>query len=573
MDSRQVAWYGQAPMLTSLHIKDFAIIDELSVELKPGLNIMTGETGAGKTIIVEAIKLVLGGRGQADAIRARKDQASVTAVFDGRVLPTQIRHELDRAGIGPGDDLIIHRVVSTKGRGRAAINGVPVTSGLLRKVSEHLVDVSSQHEHQLLLDPVEHAAVVDAYGGLRDEARAYIEAHREYAGLKRCLDELIANERVAREKFDYLKFQLDELKAADLKAGEDMALEAERSRTRHAVTLEERSRAAESLLYRGASSALELVDRASGFLSQCEAFDPEVGRWGAALTRARDEIETVARELSSYADGLEADPARLEEVEERIHLIRRLVRKHGGSIEACLKRKDEIASEMDAIERYDDIMEEKRTQLDELAAKRRGAARAWNKRRKMVAELLGKAVSGELANLGMPKTEFEVKLEPRAEPEWDELGPDRIEFLISPNVGEPLLPLVRIASGGELSRAMLAIKSALADKARLAGTSVFDEVDAGIGGAVAEVVGRKLKEVASSRQVICITHLPQIAVHGKHHLRVSKRVKGGRTVAVLEPLPFHGRLEEIARMLGGTKVTEATRKHASEMLLNATRGA
>ncbi len=555
-------------MLLSLHIKDFAIIDELTVEFGPGLSVMTGETGAGKTIIVEALKLVLGARAQTDLIRAGAGQASVTAVFDSAHLNPGARSALDEAGISVEEELIVHRLVSVQGKGRVTISGVPVTAGTLRAVAGQLVDVASQHEHQFLLDPAQHAALVDCFGGLEAQAASWREAHARWMTIARERDGLIEGKRSARERLDFLTYQFQELDAADLKPSEDVEIEAQRNRLKHAGVLEEKMRAAWDKLYGDAGSALEAIDGAAQLLSECVPFDASVDAWREALDRARADVEEAARGLSHYADSCEADPAQLEELEERLHLIRTLARKHGGSIEAALARRDAIAAEIDTIEHFDERLEEKNEALELAAEARRGIVQRWRRSRRTAAKEMGKNIAQELADLGMAKTRFTVGIEERPETAWDESGPDRIEFLMAPNVGEPEKALARIASGGELSRVMLAIKSVLADRTGMTSTSVFDEVDAGIGGAVADVVGHKLARVAADRQVLCITHLPQVAVYGGRHFLIAKRVAGGRTLTTLDLLEPDARIEEVARMLGGKRVTETTRTHAKEMLEN-----
>ena len=559
-------------MLRSLHIKDFAIIDDLQVEFGPGLNIMTGETGAGKTIIVEALKLILGGRAQGDAIRAGKERAGGIAEFETNEISAALKNCLERSNIDCGEGLIINRIISNDGRGKISVNGVPVTGSILREISGHLVDISSQHEHQILLDPSSHAGIVDAFGGLNEAVDTYRDLHQKWLAASRELGELKANERVAKEKLDYLKFQLQELSGADLKPNEDVEIEAERSRLKHAGALEEKTRAAEGLLYGGTGSATEQLDRAISFITQCSQIDSSASKWQEALRRVRGEAEDVARELSRYAEGLESNPSRFEELDERLHFVRNLMKKHGGSIESCIARRDEIAAEIGRIDCYDDIVAQKSALLEDLTKKRRAAAKNLSSLRKSAAEKLCKSMSAELKGLGMAKTGFLVGINVRDEVNWDETGSDAVEFLFSPNVGEPPKPLAKIASGGELSRVMLGLKGVLINSANLALTSIFDEVDSGIGGATAEVIGRKLKGVAGLRQVICITHLPQVAVYGDKHLKISKRVESGRTVAAVEPLPCKARIDEIARMLGGEKITNTTLAHAKEMFEQAIKG-
>lgn len=558
-----------SPMLSSLHIKDFTIIDELWVELSPGLNIMTGETGAGKTIIIEALQLILGERASPDIIRAGKERAAITAIFGLEGAPAAILRQLKEAGIEDRNELIIHRLVGEGGKGKITVNGVPVTGTTLKSWATHLVDISSQHEHQLLLSPSEHASIVDAFGGHGEAVSRYRNAHNRWALESHEVRELEANEQRAKEQLDFLQFQLREIESAKLKTGEEETLEAECSRLRHITQLEERTRAAEAILYSDAGSAIELIDRAKQLITQCLSFDPTLSRFGEAIDRARAELTCATEGLSQYTLRLESNPAHLEDLDNRLHLIRSLARKYGGSIESCLAKLASLQKEIDTICRYDEILEKKRTMLTAITKERREAAFSLRTARQMAGLHLSKRIEEELSGLGMNKARFSVKLEERPEEAWDESGAEQIEFLFVTNIGEPLRPLARIASGGELSRVMLAIKGALAKKGNHVLASVFDEVDAGIGGATAAIVGKKLKAVAENRQVICITHLPQVAVYGDIHLMVSKRVEEGRTIATLTRLVSEDRIQEIARMLGGTKITTTTIAHAREMLRQA----
>lgn len=560
-------------MLLSLSIKDFAIIDALEVEFQPGLNVMTGETGAGKTIIVEALRLVLGARAATDIIRAGKDRASVTAVFDAGRVPPALVSLMSEAGIACEDEIIVHRVIGQQGRGKVSINGVPTTAGMLRIAASYLVDISSQHEHQRLLEEACHAGLLDDFAGIASSRDAYAEAHGAYARARRELAELEEGEKRAREKLDFLKFQLGELDKADVKEGEFEALEAERSRMKHAVLLGERTSRAEALLSGEETSALALLRAARESLEQCAPYEPRALSWCDAFERARRELDDVSRELVSYAEGLESDPAMLQEIDDRLHLIKGLVRKHGGDVNALFARRNELASEVETVENYDGLLQERRLLVEKLAGERREAAKALHGARVKAARTMGQGVAGQLGDLGMGRTEFAVLVEERDETVWDESGPDEVRFMIAPNVGEPLMPLARIASGGELSRVMLALKGALLGCGEVVATSVFDEVDSGIGGNIASVVGRKLKALAGSRQVICITHLAQVAACADCHLRISKCVKDSRTVTTLDFLDENARISEIARMLAGEKVTNAAVKHAEEMIEEAIRNA
>jgi DNA repair protein RecN (Recombination protein N) len=556
-------------MLQSLTIKDFAIIDALEVELGPGLSAMTGETGAGKTIIVEALKLVLGARASTDIVRIGKDRASVTAVFDSGGVPAPLAKAMSDAGIELGEEIIIHRVVGAQGKGRISVNGVPATVSMLREIAAHLVDISSQHDNQLLLDETRHAPMLDEFANLCELHTEYVDAHRKFADARRELEALESNERAAKEKLEFLKYQISELEKADVVEGEFESLEAERSRIKHSVLLREKTSGAHAAIEGEGASALTLISHAAQSLEQCAEYEPEAKKWCEALGRASIELEEAGRELANYVDGLGSDPARLEEIEDRLHLIKGLARKHGGSVETLLARQCEIAREVNEVENYDDILEAKRGELKSLSRERADVAGRLSKARKRAATEMGKEVTSQLCDLSMAKTGFVVETEMREEPDWDESGPDRVEFMISPNVGEPLMPLARIASGGELSRIMLALKGAFSGSDEIAGTSVFDEVDSGIGGGVASVVGKKLRDLAQCRQVICITHLPQVAAHAASHLMIAKGVKGGRTTTSLCELDDEGRVSEIARMLGGERMTDTTMRHAEEMIREA----
>ncbi len=556
-------------MLTSLAIRDFAIIDELELAFEPGLNVMTGETGAGKTIIVEALKLVLGGRASSELIRSGSERASVTAVFDAANLPKAAREALEDAGVPCDEELIVHRSIGAGGKGRIAISGVPVTAAVLKTAMMHLVDVSSQHEHQLLLEEPRHPGVLDAFGGLGTVADAYREAHQRLAAAAADLAAMEASERSAAERLEFLQFQLKELNDAAPEPGEEERIEAERGRLKHAVLLKEKSGNAEELLAGEETSAAAAIDRALQCLAACAPFEPQAAAWQEGLARARIEVQDVARELGRYTEAMSADPGRLEELEERMHRLRALARKHGGTLADAIRRREEISAEVERFQHFDEHLEERRAECTRLNDARRAAAKSLSTARRKAAASMGERVSAELGSLGMKKAQFAVRLEEREETAWDESGPDEVAFLFSPNPGEPARPLARIASGGELSRVMLGIKSALAKGEGIALTAIFDEVDSGIGGAIAAVVGRKLADLAADRQVIAITHLPQVAVHGRHHLRIAKHVKAGRTITTLEPLAAKGRVEEIARMLAGEGITEAAVRHAKELLAEA----
>lgn len=559
-------------MLTSLTIKNIAIIDELTIDFERGLNVMTGETGAGKTMIAQSLGLVLGARAQSDIVRTGEEAAEVTASFvvdDSLPSGEFIRRRADECGIDVSDDeIIVRRTVSVQGRSRITVNGVAVTLQILKDLAPHLVDVSSQHEHQLLIDPENHVDVVDGFGVSKEVRETYSKCYAAYSQLKSEVDELRSEKADAKEKLEFYKFQLDELNAADPKPGELDELENERMRMKHAVALEAATRDVTNSLYEMPGCATEVLGHVANQLGGMAKLDESVEKLVEAINRAQAEVTEVARDVQYYRESLSADPGAYEQVEDRIHLLKGLVRKHGGSLEDVISKRDELMQAIDRFENYDGVLAEKENALADAGNKLRDAGKALAKERKKSAKVLDEKVREELVSLAMGKVKFYSQFEQRPFDRWDAVGGERCEFFMAPNVGEEMRPLAKTASGGELSRVMLALKRVVADKASFASTYVFDEVDSGIGGATAEVVGRKLMEVANSHQVICITHLPQVACHGGTHFRITKDVNKGRTVTSVDKLDKISRVEEIARMLGGVKVTDTTKKHAAELLKN-----
>ena len=556
-------------MLESLSIENFAIIDKLEVEFGAGLNVITGETGAGKTIIAQALNLILGDRTSTDLIRSGESKAKVTAVFSLKEAGEDFLKHLSDLDLDDSKELIIHRLVSADGKSKATINGTQVTRQNLKEIAERLVDISSQHEHQLLLKPATHIEVIDQFGDLKSLVNNYAKIHQEFVRISDELGSLRTRERETKERLDFTKYQWQELKNAKLQAEEDEELETEKMKIKHAVQLESKMREAERLLYESSGSAVELVGQVCETLASCAQIDSKITLWRDITSRVSSELADVAREVKHYAERLDSNPARLEEIEERIHLIKGLKRKHGGTIESCIEKLSALEKEIEEVENWDDVLKQKETALNEVRKERLQSAKDLTSKRKVVAQRLEKSTEEEASSLGFKKLKFTVQMESLPEEKWDLRGAEQIEFLITPNVGEKPRVLVKIASGGELSRIMLAIKRVLAKQAGIVLTSIFDEVDSGIGGAVAEIVGRKLKEVAHNRQVICITHLPQIASFGEHHFAVEKKVVDGRTIVDVESKKGVARTEELARMLGGTKITDTTRAHAREMLRNA----
>lgn len=563
-------------MLAHLHVRDLAIIDSVDVAFAAGLNVITGETGAGKSILVMAIDLLLGGRGRSDAVRTGADSAEVEAVFDLADDPG-LRARLEEAGFGGDDELGVRRVLEARGRGRTYLNGRATTAAVLSEIATGIADISSQHEHHTLTDPGSHLEFLDLFGRLTD-ARVELEgAVARLAQASERLAGLDADERTRAERLDMLRFQLAEIEAAALGADEDLALRVERERLRHAERLCAVAGRAEDALYgRDGSICDELATLATG-LEELRALDPTLADSARILETARAELEDAARSLGRYAQTVTVDPARLAEVEDRLHAIEHLARKYGGSVAGVLARADEVRDQLGGLESHDELAARALAERDEALDRAGALARALSRRRREAAQELGGAISTELASLGMGGAQVTVEVTPASAADGDLVvdgarlgrhGIDHVEFLIAANPGEEARPLRRIASGGELSRAMLAIKTVLSGLGP-AGTYVFDEVDAGVGGAVAEVIGRKLRQVANHHQVVCITHLPQIAAYADQHFVVRKATEAGRTVSRIEPLGAKDRLEELARMLGGVKIGPKTRAAADEMLRQA----
>jgi DNA repair protein RecN (Recombination protein N) len=565
-------------MLSLLRVRQFAIIDRLDLELGPGLNVVTGETGAGKSILVHALQLVLGAKGRGDVVRTGSAAAEVEALFDVRADPVA-RARLDAAGLhGDDDELLVRRVVQANGRTRAYVNGRLATAAQLAQLARGLVDISSQHEHHGLVDPGRHLDFLDAFGRhdhLRIEvARAHADLAAAAAALRAAEDENPA------EREDFLRFQLREIDDLAPEPGEDDRLAGERERLRHAERLASVAGQAEAALYADDHAACTLLARVQDDLRDAVVIDPSLSSLAEQMTTVRAQLEELALELGRYARDVTVDPDRLAEVEERLDRIQRLKRKYGGDIDGVLAHRQRVEAELDALDAREQRLLELRARRDRAAQAAGKVAKRLRAARRKAATALGEGIGTELRGLGMGDARVVVDVAPLVGRDDDELavdgarltptGADRVEFLIAPNRGEEPRPLRKIASGGELSRAMLAIKRVLADVGD-AGVYVFDEVDAGVGGAVAETIGRKLEDVAGHHQVLCITHLPQIAVYADRHFRVQKEVADDdRTRSTVVALRTEtDRLEEVARMLGGLRVTDRTRAAAAEMLRGA----
>ncbi len=561
-------------MLKELAIKNFAIIDQLRVEFRPGLNVFTGETGAGKSIVVDALNLALGERASGDLIRTGSDEAVVEASFELNGAGSRdVLAVLAEQGIAAekGEDLIVRRVISAAGKNKVYINGSLANLTTLAALGAHLADIHGQHEHQSLLALDQQMEMLDAFGGMHGVRAEVAEAYGKLMAVRKKLRELEIGERDRAQREDLLRYQKNEVEAAQLKEGEDEEIAKEQQVLANAEKLAGLARAADEVLYSGDGSVLSALRRAITSAKEIAAIDTTLSPVLELMESGQAQLDEAARELSSYAERVEFDPARLEAIGDRLDLIKKLKKKYGGSIREINEFGARAAADLARMEQSTEEIEKLKSEIQLVKFGLTEKANQLSRGRTEAGRELEKKVEAELGQLGMKRSMFKVAVAQEAGGDTLDglkLGPrgaDRVEFLISPNPGEELKPLAKIASGGELSRIMLALKTILVEGDPIP-TLVFDEVDAGIGGAVAEEVGKKLKRIAGKRQVFCITHLPQIASMATSHYGVAKSVKKDRTNTEVRLLGPHDRIDEIARMLGGKTITNATLKHAEEMI-------
>jgi DNA repair protein RecN (Recombination protein N) len=550
-------------MLVELRIRDYAVVEDLSLTLGPGLNALTGETGAGKSIIVGALSLLLGERASAAVVRAGAERATVEAVFDVGGLP-DVEARVEEMGFRPEDGhLILRREVAAEGRNRAWVNGSPATAGAVGELGAALVDLHGQHEHQTLLRPAEQRAILDAFAGAHEGAARVREVHGRVRALS---EELAERERRVREvesRADFLRFQLGEIEEARLEPGEDEALEAEARRHEHAEELVQGASGVHDALYAGEDAVADRLSEARALVQRLARFDPALEDVARALEDAYHQVNEVGRRMGDYASSVDHDPRRLEEVRARLDRIFRLKRKYGPTLDDVLATGARVKDELRALDEADHDLGELRRALTDARGELESAASALGALRRAAAARLAEAVEAVLPDLGLSGAAFEVRVRP-----LDEVGPhggEAVEFLVAPNRGFEAMPLSRIASGGELSRVMLALKAILAGADQVP-VLVFDEIDAGIGGVVATAVARKLAEVATRHQVFVVTHLPQLASRADAHLLVEKEETAGSTVTRVRTLEGEARVEEVARLLGGDPESATSRKHARELL-------
>ncbi len=556
-------------MLKLLTIKNIALIPRIELELGPGLSLLTGETGAGKSILIDALGLVLGARASADLIRTGEEQAVVEAVVES----AEARAALEAHGLPADDDeIILRREIHVSGKGRATVNGALVPVATLREISPAIAHIHGQHESQGLLDPETHLDVLDAHAGVAADAGAAAEAFRRLREIESALDALRNDRREQERRREMLEYQAGEIDKAELEPGEEEALRQEKRVQANSGRLAALSGEAYALLYEDESAVLAQLGQVWRKVEDLAHIDPRFEPHVEGRAPVRAALEDLALFLRDYQGTLHVSPGRLDEIESRLALIERLKRKYGASVEEVLAFRDRCRAELDALgspeERERALEEERATVARRFVA----VAQRLSKRRREAARDLAKRVEAELAQVAMEKTRFQVAFAPGTVPadggasaSWTERGLESAEFLLAPNPGEEPRPLARIASGGELSRILLALKSVATIDAP-GKTLVFDEVDAGIGGRVAEVVGRKLRAMAERHQVLCVTHLPQIAALADRHYVVRKHVEKGRTLTDVISVEESARVDEVARMLGGETITDAARRHAREMV-------
>ena len=562
-------------MLTRIHIRDFAIIDSLELEIDAGMTVLSGETGAGKSILVDALGLVLGDRADSAMVRHGQSRAEVSASFDcdDGIQAWLTDHDLDADG-----ECLLRRTVSAEGRSRAYVNGSPVPAQVMRDLGGQLVDIHGQHAHQSLLRARTQRDIVDDFAGHRSLLQAVADAHRSLHALAQERDQLAQATADRQSRLDLLRYQSGELNDLALQPGEFEQLEQQRKLAANSSRLMEAAVESWQLLSGDTANdgssdgpgdtdgALTLLAHACQRLSALTEHDPRLTPIIELLNSATIQAEEAANELHGYLDGLDADPQALEQIEQRLQRITDLARKHQVAGDQLPEVLQDMETELDNLENADSRLQQMDQQLQAAEQYYQQAAAKLSRSRAKAAKKLGREVSANMQQLGMSGGRFEVTLQPLEQP--SATGMESIELQVSANPGQPLRPLAKVASGGELSRISLSLQVLVSERLGVP-TLVFDEVDVGIGGGVAEIVGRLLRGLGNERQVLCVTHLPQVAAQGHQHLFVSKQRKGKTTGSGIRALQGDDRTEEIARMLGGVEITDNTRRHAEELLIRA----
>jgi DNA repair protein RecN (Recombination protein N) len=555
-------------MLKDLRIKNFTIIDDLSIGFGPGLNILTGETGAGKSIIVDALGLLMGGRASQDMIKTGRKEAQIEAFFDNADHPL-----LKELSIESDAGIILRRTIAAQGKGRTYINDTPVSIQTLSSIGRELIDIHGQHEHQGLLRKDSHMLFIDSYGSLADCAASVQSLYNEITNTRNTITAMEERVRERTQRIEFLKFQISEIDSARLKEGEKAIMEEERSILLNLSRLKESSETAYQLLYDSDGSALERLGSVKAKIGDIAQIDRDAVEILKSLESAIPLIEDAAMALRNLKDKYDIDPQKLGELDERLEVIKRLEKKYGEGEESILAYGNRASEELENLEHIEEQLEGLQSSLASQQESLTSAAEDLSRKRHSFAQKLETVIIGELKELGFQKAVFVIDMKKRKD--ITATGLDDVEFLFSANPGESPKPLIKVASGGELSRIMLAIKCAGINNPSgnkkgpmqnsESGTLIFDEVDAGIGGATAQHVGKRLKDIAGSNQVLCITHLPQIAALADHHLKVEKMLDESKAVVAVTALSGKERQNEIARMLSG-RITEGSIKHAGELL-------
>ena len=568
-------------MLIELRLENYAVIDNLVVEFGPGLNLLTGETGAGKSILIDALALLLGDKASSDVIRGGADKAVISAVFEVEGIADKAAEKvLDTNGLDESDDgtLILRREIALGGKGRVFVNNQPATVSVLKQLAPHLAVIHAQNESILLFDGPARLELLDAFAG--SDLAPLSAAFTQWKEIRSRIDELERGEQDRLRLVDLWIFQKKEIEEGRLLSGEDERLEAEKRVLSNAEKIYNAAMNAFDLLYEGSGSTASTLRAAQKQVEELGRYEPRFQEAFAALESARISVEDVGATLRDYAGGIQASPEHLATVEDRLALLDRLKRKYGPSLDDVIRFGADVSRKLSEVENKDEILRHLRGELDNAADEYLRAARALSKKRTEAARRLEKSVEAQINDLAM-KSSFRIdKTQSEEERDWTASGIDQVVYMISTNPGEPMRQLEHIASGGELSRVMLALKASVEagrvptsskpgkgrEKWGSQKTLVFDEIDTGIGGRAAEAVGKKLKSLSRSNQVLCVTHLPQIATFGDQHFVIEKREAAGRTKTSIRPVTGEERTEEVARMLSGAKLTETSRKHAEQMI-------
>jgi DNA repair protein RecN (Recombination protein N) len=554
-------------MLRELHISNLAVIADARIDLHARLNCFTGATGAGKSLMIGAVELLLGLRSPAEMIRPGVDEGRVSGVFDGVSKPMlQAIERITDIPVSADGELLLTRRLFSSGRSGISLNGNPITLAMLRHLSEALVDVHGQHDHQFLLKPVNQLDVIDEYAGLSDLRAKYRSIYHQLSEARATVEELNANRTLRRQQLELYRFQAAEIDAAELQPAEYEELQSRASVLQNLEKLKKDAGAAHGALYEADGSVLERLKMIAGVLSELAELDFNLKPVAESVRNATLELEDSAFDLSRYLDKLDLDPAELVEVSDRLNTINRILNKYGDPVPVTIAYRDEIAQKISELERADDALENLDAMIAPLLAALKNAGEELSKKRQTAAAKLAPLIERQLGELGMEKAKFSIALSQSPEP--GPSGLDTVEFIAQTNPGLAPQPLRKIASGGEMSRIMLALKGVLAGGDRVS-VLVFDEIDANVGGRLGSIIGEKLRDLAAHHQVLCITHLPQIASFADRHFTVRKQVAGNETRTTVHAVDGDERLEELAEMIGGKHVTDVTRAQANELLHSA----